>query len=102
MVGGGELAGSSSTTLGEKTASFSKNAVLGFRFFPARFRALAPDFPPVGRKTHRVKVSEKRRPVSRTPGTTQRSQPGEQVWAESLFSNSALFETLSFLRPTAA
>lgn len=33
--------GSASTMLGEKAASFSKNAVLGFRLFPARFRELA-------------------------------------------------------------
>lgn len=39
--GGGELVGSASTMLREKTASFSKNAVLGFRFFPARFREMA-------------------------------------------------------------
>ena len=60
---GDERAGSASTLLGEKTASISENAVLAFRFFPARFskeaRELSPGFPPVGRKTHRVKSFQK-------------------------------------------
>lgn len=92
--------GSASTMLGEKAASFSKNAVLGFRLFPARFRELAltshqweerhTEFLRNGGGRfleHQVKIRE--------------GSQGNRSRLSHCF-QTLLFETLTFLRPTAA
>lgn len=109
LLGGDELAGSASTLLGEKTASISENAVLAFRFFPARFSKggqRAVSWLPTSGKED---TQGQRFPKNGGGGfpehqvkKKQRSQPGDQVWAESPLSNSTLFETLTLLRPPAA